>query len=159
MASSWSIEGRSLGPGRTRYVIIINTWQYRLIRIMLRHVASDYENIWIFECNEARITSGRRRIFQLSDFDVIRVQFRKLCKGSWLFVMLKTKDFRLYLNSVDVDKVEALINYPSHLFRFCLVLKQSPAMSDTNWPDEVQGCINVHFGLNSADSNSVEKFV
>ena len=46
--------------------------------------------------------------------------------------MLKTKDFRLNLNSVDVDKVEALINYPSHLFRFSLVLKQSPAMSDTN---------------------------
>ena len=73
--------------------------------------------------------------------------------------MLKTEDLCLDLNSVDIDKVETLVDYPSYLLSFCFILKQSSAMSDTDLPNEVQRYIDIYFSLNSADSNFVEKVV
>ena len=153
------IKGWCLGPSLTIYSITIHTCQNCFVRIMLRNIASDNENEWIFERNHAWITSGRRRIFQWSDFDVITVQFGKLCKGCWLFVVLKTKDLCLDLNSVDINKVETLVNYSCDFLCLGFILKQSSAVSDANLPDKVQRNIDVYFSLNSTNSNSVEKFV
>ena len=73
--------------------------------------------------------------------------------------MLKTKDLCLDLNSVDVDKVETLVNYSCDLLCLGFILKQSSTVSDTDLPDEVQRYIDVNFSLHSTNSNSVEKFV
>ena len=73
--------------------------------------------------------------------------------------MLKTKDFSLDLYSVDVDEIEALVYYSCDFLSLGFILKQSSTVSDTDLPDEVQRYIDVHFSLNSTNSNSVEKFV
>ena len=73
--------------------------------------------------------------------------------------MLESIDICLDLNSVYVAEVETLIRDPSHLSCQFLILEKSAALSDTHLPSEVQRYINVHLGLNSADSDLVKEFV